>query len=479
MNNTTSTTIQNIVNKLPVPIFFEQLPDRKQALKYIEWLNNNSPESKNFNQDQLFREVISKELRIVSMKITEIEILLMVGLNTITLNDFTIDSKSLVAKLISENTDNYDLDIMYRIMAQIMSKLPKDLKERVTGKQKLEIFQKIAQSINIDNKLLEKFISFDPSLNTPISMDIDAGDYNSLNKKYLDELQRYEEAKGYVDSNSIDFAEIASRPIKPPPKLNTTVKAKYIDNQPDLMLGQNDNTLYYFDNSSGTLTEIPTHSKQKPVSIQDLKTILSSEKVKKNEIQNLIDSLQSQSQIQNQTPIITEQSNYFDKFSSYFSWSSHNQATITTSATPTPSLTVPVPPKYILNIVNPKQNSNTYSSQNKQSSQNDNLSDIEDKYNFNYSNYNLEKRFQDRKSTYYGSESFQNNNNNNNNNIKKNTDISPSEQDSEPFSNMNEHIFLKKLKNENKQIENVALSFIAIIILVFLLVIFNSIRNKK
>ena len=334
-------------------------------------------------------------------------------------------------------------------------------------------------SINIDNKLLEKFISFDPSLNTPISMDIDAGDYNSLNKKYLDELQRYEEAKGYVDSNSIDFAEIASRPIKPPPKLNTTVKAKYIDNQPDLMLGQNDNTLYYFDNSSGTLTEIPTHSKQKPVSIQDLKTILSSEKVKKNEIQNLIDSLQSQSQIQNQTPIITEQSNYFDKFSSYFSWSSHNQATITTSATPTPSLTVPVPPKYILNIVNPKQNSNTYSSQNKQSSQNDNLSDIEDKYNFNYSNYNLEKRFQDRKSTYYGSESFQNNNNNNNNNIKKNTDISPSEQDSEPFSNMNEHIFLKKLKNENKQIENVALSFIAIIILVFLLVIFNSIRNKK
>ena len=44
---------------------------------------------------------------------------------------------------------------------------------------------------------------------------------------------------------------------------------------------------------------------------------------------------------------------------------------------------------------------------------------------------------------------------------------------------MNEEIFLTKIKNDNKQIENVALGFVTILILVFLLVIFNSIRNKK
>ena len=44
---------------------------------------------------------------------------------------------------------------------------------------------------------------------------------------------------------------------------------------------------------------------------------------------------------------------------------------------------------------------------------------------------------------------------------------------------MNEETFLNKIKNDNKQIENVALSFVTVIILVFLLVIFNSIRNKK
>ena len=60
MNNTTSTLIQNSVNKLPISIFFEQLPDRQQVIKYINWLFTNVPETKNVNQDQFFREVISK-----------------------------------------------------------------------------------------------------------------------------------------------------------------------------------------------------------------------------------------------------------------------------------------------------------------------------------------------------------------------------------------------------------------------------------
>ena len=127
------------------------------------------------------------------MKMTEIEILFMMALNTITLNDFTVDSKTLITKLMVENKDKNDLDTMYRVMGQIMTKLPKDLKERVNGKNKLDIYQKLAECINMDKQLLEKFMSFDPSINTPISMEIGADDYNTLNKKYLDELKEYEE----------------------------------------------------------------------------------------------------------------------------------------------------------------------------------------------------------------------------------------------------------------------------------------------
>ena len=36
MNTTNSNAIQDIVSKMPVTLFFEQMPDRKQALKYMD-----------------------------------------------------------------------------------------------------------------------------------------------------------------------------------------------------------------------------------------------------------------------------------------------------------------------------------------------------------------------------------------------------------------------------------------------------------
>ena len=45
-------------------------------------------------------------------------------------------------------------------------------------------------------------------------------------------------------------------------------------------------------------------------------------------------------------------------------------------------------------------------------------------------------------------------------------------------NSIREDMFLKKIKNDNKNIENVALGFVSLIILLFLLVIFNSIRNN-
>ena len=531
MNNTLSTQIQSIVNKLPVTLFFEESPDRQQALKYIQWLYTNVPESKTVNQDQFFREVISKELRMVSMKTIEIEIFLVVGLETITVNDFMIDGKTLVNKLISQNHDNYDLDIMYRIMAQIMTKLPKDLKERVTGKQKLQIFQKISESINIDNKLLEKFASVDPALNTPISMELDAGDYNTLNNKYLRELKMYEASKGYISSNSMEYVDIAENINKTNttnPNTNT-LNARYIDDSPEFMLGQNDNTLYYFDSSSGVLTEMPLNGKQKPVSLTDIKTILTSNKVNKNDISNLIDNLQTKQTKSNPSILssdpssATQPKNFFDTIGSYFTSSCSSQAVGTSSPIDTNVKSVkeelPIPPQYIANSVNKKTNPNqddtkkdnrlnngpeaiisrditTYRNNYKKinadtkrildrqvdpNSNNDNNT----KFYYSKNNNNLEKRFQSRQETYnmgssnMGSSNMGSSNKKSFMNRTNANDILPNQPKPEPFTNMNEEHFLNKIKNDNKQIEKVALSFVVILILVFLLVIFNSIRNKK
>jgi len=528
MNNTNATQIQNLVSKLPTTIFFEQIPDRKQVLKYIEWLNKNVPETKTVNQDQFFREVISKELRIVGMKITEIEILLVVGLNTVTINDFSIDSKTLVQKLINENQDNYDLDIMYRILAQIMTKLPKDLKERVAGKHKLQIFQKIAQSINIENTLLEKFVSLDPTLNTPneLTMDLEGGDYNTLNKKYLDELKKYEDSKGYLNSNSIEYADIAQKMVDTTPATNTKeINAEYIDNNPDFMLGKNDNILYYYDSSSGTLSEMPLNDKnQTQVSIQDLKTILTGNKIKKSDIDELIDDMKT-APTKLSIPAVTVLSsdpsyaakpkNFFDTIGSYFTSMFSTEATATSSPVSTfssisqpiqmtePKLRsqgansnrAPEPPLYIKQQVKANSggssgggsgggssggsssggsggsgSSGGGSSGGGNSGGNPNKSDEYNQPNVpnpytpfekptaasrkDRISYDLEKKFQERKSTY---ETFISNMNANN----------------------NETTFLNKMKNDNKNIENVALGFVSVIIIVFLLVIYNSIRNNN
>ena len=175
----------DIVNKLPITLYFASIPDRQQVLKYINYLYINVPTSKDVLPDKLFREVIAKHLRIVNMKIIEPEILLVIALDKITLSDFSLPSDELIKNVISENQEKYEFDILYRVLSQIMNKIPRDLKERITGKQKLQIFHLVSKFIKLDKSILEKFIAFDPSLNTPISMELNENDYKTLNEKYL------------------------------------------------------------------------------------------------------------------------------------------------------------------------------------------------------------------------------------------------------------------------------------------------------
>ena len=557
MNTTDSNVIQDIVSKIPVTLFFEQMPDRKQALKYVTWLFTNNSQSTIVDQDKLFREVISKELRLVSMKIVEIDILFMVALNKITIEDFSLDSKSLIKKIIDENPDKNDLDLMYRILAQIMTKLPMDLRDKVAGKHKLQIFNSISKFINMEPKLLERFVSFNPALNTPITMDMDAGDYNTLNKKYLDELAIFEKSQPYVDSNSMEYSNIANN-MMTEPTLGNNVKGQYIDTSPDLMTGVDDNKLYYFDSSSGTISEFPVNGENHaPISLNDLSNLLSANKVNKGQITSLIQSLQTPSttsaSVLNTTttlPITTHPISFLNRLGSLLSFGYYNPSEETSSNSipsnlPAPTVpliniaTPPVPPQFILSQASSSQagSSQAASSQTGSSNQNNENNEINlykkskyipnpqynsiqqynyirnYKYKYNYnSNYNptdfinpmrpvpaefnfkpqntsnfltrndacllpnpparcpkitnrplrtnsniLEDRFKRRDSTYEHFSSFSNMNSNSN----------------------SEEEFIKKITKKNKDIENVAIAFVSVIVLLFLLVIFNSIRNKS
>ena len=568
MNNTESTTIRDIITKIPITLYFDEKPDRQHALSYVQWLYSNVPESKTVNQDKFFREVIARELRVKSMKIIEIEILIMVALDKITLDDFTLDSDSLIKKVISQNQDKYDLDMMYRVMAQIMTKLPRDLREQVTGKHKLQVFQKVAKFINMEPKLLEKFMSMDTSLNTPVSMDLDSGDYNTLNKKYLDELQNYKDSQPYINSDTLENIKILQKNINSTPTNNSVLKAQYIDDKPILMMGEKDNLLYYYDESSGTISEIPVYENQNSVTIDDLNTILSANKVKQGDIQSLIDSINNPTT--SFVPNTTEPAGLFSSIAKLFTGgspiiTSSNSPLITTMPISQP----PVIPKYLLNSLNnsnsDSRNNSNYSEQdneqpsrnyseqdNEQPSRNSSEQDGDARKYRNYSEQDIEQqrkyvqqyynslkesrnddKHRDYVQQYYnslknyrnreqqGSSSVQQINSRYNpnpsytfkssiysplyrqNDTKHSSSLSkrqeqrlallnstykhnlkPSTTKIESFTNSNstnitEAELITNMKKNNENIENVAIAFVTIIILLFLLVIFNAIRNKS
>ena len=359
MNNTSS--IIELVNKIPISLYFSEMPDRQQALKYLDYLYTNVPASRQVDSDKLFREVISRELRGVSMKIIEPEILLLVALDKITLADFQLASGELVRKVIGQNPDKYDLDIMQRVMAQIMTKLPRDLRERVAGKHKLQVFQLIARQLNMNPQLLEKFANYDPSLNSGVSMELDAGDYNTLNKKYLQELYNYQKKQPYISANSLEYGSLAAEMALSQAKaLPTTInpalaKAQYIDESPSLMVGTEDKKLYYFDPSSGTLSEMPLDKNQTPVSIQDLKTILTSQKINQGDIQNAINALKptiptttTAAQEEETNRLSAFAAGLENAFTGLITGSTQAQATIqaTTGLAPTE----PVPPAFLTKL---------------------------------------------------------------------------------------------------------------------------------
>ena len=375
MNNTSS--VLELINKIPVGIYFSEMPDRQQALKYLDYLYTNIPASRQVDSDKLFREVISRELRVVSMKIIEPEILLLVALDKITLADFQSSSGDLVRKVIAQNSDKYDLDIMQRIMAQIMTKLPRDLRDRVAGKHKLQVFQLVARQLNMDPQLLEKFTNYDPSLNNQnlnsmVSMDLDAGDYNTLNKKYLQELYNYQKKQPYISANSLEYGSLAAEMALSQTANPTLAKAQYIDQTPSLMVGTQDNKLYYFDPSSGTLSEMPINNNQIPVSAQDLQTILASQKINQSDIQSAINSL-NPALISTAPATTTSASNttipagFFSGLEKAFigltTGATQAQATLQTLANLAP--TEPVPPSFLTKLYNLKhgqdQQGNDYS----------------------------------------------------------------------------------------------------------------------
>ena len=559
-----NTILQSVVNTLPITLFFTSMPDRQQSLKYINYLYENVPESKTMTPDKLYREVIAKHLRIVNMKIIEPEILILIALRTITLQDFTMPSDDLIKKIISENPDQYELDILYRVLSQIMTKIPRDLKERLTGKQKLQIFHLVSKFIKFDANVLEKFIEYDPLLNTPITMELNDNDYKVLNEKYLKELYKFQKKHAYLNANSLEYGALAADlyqqdgPDNTPSELNsgnadnTQIRAHYIDKNPDLMLGTKDNIVYYFDSSSGTISELPMNNKQVPVSINDLKTILINSKINKSDIDNtltLLTATTATTTIPNNKTLDStepEEQGILHKIKSYFSFTpnisnvssiintptaqivnntKHNSKNTgnnnninnidNTDSSPVPpeflkqlkqynyeyksTDTRPVPPEFLKQL---KQYNYEYKSTDTHNTNNNidntnkqthNANNLDIKYHLLNQTYiknskdnkdiqtnpNSISHFKNITDKTDNSDTTNKKNKTDNTDNKNTTDNTDKKNNTDTATNITQMNVINKIKNNNKKIETIALGFITTIILIFLLVIFNTLIKIK
>lgn len=313
LDNKKNEEIKNLILKIPKSYFRIQMNDRERVIKCIKYLKGIKDLS-TINSNILIREVISKHLRMVNMKMVDIDILLLVGLEKINIDDINRPRKYLVNLLISENKVRSDLDTINRCVAQIKTKLPFDLKERMNFEHTIAVKHLIYNYMNTGN-LLEQFtntseIKLDDidfsKINTVdevnwIHMNLERlrkGDssYESQQKQQKDEARaKAKEVKNILHSN-LDHINIAK---------SDGINAFYVDKDPILMEDEDKNR-YYYDEHSRSLIEIKDKD-LKGTKLKDAEKILSEYELTGKEMNKALNYLSNEKILDEEIPEYIDQ----------------------------------------------------------------------------------------------------------------------------------------------------------------------------
>ena len=109
------------------------------------------------------RSILNTHLRFINMVVQDLSVLFLVGLNKITRNDLNLSESDLIIKLASENMDTSQMYIVNKMMAQIVSKLPYDLKEKLYPEQKINLINRINKVLHL-TKFTHEPLNFNDNL---------------------------------------------------------------------------------------------------------------------------------------------------------------------------------------------------------------------------------------------------------------------------------------------------------------------------
>jgi hypothetical protein len=260
------------------------------------------------NEDQIIRGLICACARYTTMKIQDLTVLLIIGLNVVERIDLDIPAGDLAAKLANQNRDTTDLDTANRILGQITTKLPFDLREKFTPEQRLGIvnlvFQLLGFKIGSDQKRM--YETFKGTLVSASKYMTDEQKRSSLEDNYLADLEQLLgkdtlaelKKQGYAPKDFSTEAvtmninqgtyeqqlmNLAPKPGSVPGTVNTqpsplltnaatgqplpttkitnqagneVLAAGYVDNDPEIQMDIKNKDLYYFDKVSSSLVPL-------------------------------------------------------------------------------------------------------------------------------------------------------------------------------------------------------------------------------
>ncbi len=306
------------------------------------------------NDDQVIRGLIVACARYTAMKIQDLTVLLVCGLDVVSRIDLDIPARDLAAKLANQNRDSTDLDTTNRILGQITTKLPFDLREKFTPEQRLGVvglvYQLLGFQLGSDQKRM--YETFTGSLVSASKYMSDEQKKSSLEDNYLDDLEQVLgkdtlaelKKRGYdpkdfsteavtMNINQGTYEEqlmaLAPKSGSIPGRINTqptgtnaagqplpttritnqagqeVLTAGYVDNNPELQMDIKKKDLYYFDKTSNSLVPL------KDTEIIDGSTILSRRQLDRllkeynlspGEIENLYANLTNDDTVDNMQP---------------------------------------------------------------------------------------------------------------------------------------------------------------------------------
>jgi hypothetical protein len=290
-------TIINATNKIPKQMLFKLGTDIEKVRDYLTYVYSENQELHLLNKDLVIRMVIAKHLRTINMKVSNTFILLLVALDKINRNDLRASESVIVAKLINQNREKHDLDIISKIIAQIRTKLPKDLSSRLTHNHINDVKTAIISNMKSIDRLIERYtdiMNMDFSkVTTQDELDVfhmelskqrrDTG-YNAqqLRHKKLNELEAREQE--LIRAKDLEHINRASE---------EKIDANYVDREPVLMEDDKYDKIYYYDKYSKTLQRLPNKDELNNVSEAQVEKILGQHDISSEELKLNLDYLKN------------------------------------------------------------------------------------------------------------------------------------------------------------------------------------------